>query len=330
MLWLYIILGVIFVFILLLISLYIIAKKLHNKLFQHRYQNDPRIRYYTKEEFNLGFKSVEIKLEDEILRGGLYFYPDYDEKKIFILNHGMWSGVDSYIQDIEYFASKGYLVLAMNYEGTLESSGKNIRGLSNSLRCVDYIVKYVKENEELKNKDIYVVGHSWGGFATVNIPYYHKDIKGILAIAPFYNVNSCMKGFLPKPLWISLPFYDLIERKLCGKYAKANALKTLKEFKGNIVILHSENDKMVKFKYNTNMLMKQNLKNASFLIFKDKDHNPHYSYSALECFNKFFREISSLSEEDKTEYMKNTDFHKMGELDKEVLDKALKLLLKEE
>jgi hypothetical protein len=37
-----------------------------------------------------------------------------------------------------------------------------------------------------------------------------------------------------------------------------------------------------------------------------------------------------LSEEDKTEYMKKTDFHKMGELDKEVLDKALKLLLKEE
>ena len=139
-----------------------------------------------------------------------------------------------------------------------------------------------------------------------------------------------MKGLFPKPLWISLPFFDLIEKKLCGKYAKANALKTLKEFKGNIVILHSENDKMVKFKYNTNMLMKQNLKNASFLIFKDKDHNPHYSYSALECFNKFFREISSLSEEDKTEYMKNTDFHKMGELDKEVLDKALKLLLKEE
>ena len=87
--WLYIILGVIFIFILLLISLYLITKKFHNKLFQNRYQNDPRIRYYTKEEFNLEFKSVEIKLEDEILRGGLYFYPNYDNNKLFILNHGM-------------------------------------------------------------------------------------------------------------------------------------------------------------------------------------------------------------------------------------------------
>ena len=89
--------------------------------------------------------------------------------------------------------------------------------------------KFVLENEELKNKDIYVVGHSWGGFATVNIPYYHKDIKGILAIAPFYSINSCMKGLLSKPLWILLPFFDFIEKKLCGKYAKANALKTLKD-----------------------------------------------------------------------------------------------------
>ena len=326
MVWLYIILGILAFLVIFAIVSFAIAKKLHKAFFGGNYKDDTRISYYTKEEFNLEFKEVEIKLEDSTLTGGLYNYHSYDKTKIFVVFHGMWSGVSAYIQDIEYICSKGYQVLAMNYEGTNNSTG-SLRGLANSLRCADSIINYVKTNEELKNREIYVYGHSWGGFAASNIPYFHKDIKGVIALAPFISISSCMKGMLPKGLWFIIPFYKIIEYGKTKKYSKANSITSLADFKGNVVIIHSTNDKVVKFKYNTNMLKKK-LSNVSYIIVDDKDHCPQYSINAVAVGRKFMEETSKMSEEEKTEYMKGFDFHSMGALDKNLLDKAFGLLLK--
>ena len=327
MLWLYIILGIIGFFIIIFIISYLIAKKLHNSFFSGHFNNDTRIRFYTKEEFGLEFSSLEIKVENDTMKGGLYNYKDYDNTKIFVVLHGMWSGVDAYMQDIEYICKKGYQVLAMNYVGTNDSTG-NLVGLGNSLRCADYILNYIKSNNELKDKDIYVYGHSWGGFATSNIPYYHNDIKGICALAPFISITNCMKGLLPKPLWFIIPAYLLIEYHKTKKYSLANSYKSLKDFKGNIVIIHSKNDKTVDFKYNTYKLQKK-LKNANFIIV-NKDHCPQYSDNAVMVGREYMNSISKMTEDEKTSYMLNFDFHSMGELDNEVLDRAFKFLLNSE
>lgn len=325
MLWLYIILGIFAFLCIYFIIAFLIAKKLHKSFFSGHFYNDSRIRFYNKEEFGLEFTPVEIKVDNSIIRGGLYNYKEYDSTKLFIVNHGMWSGVSAYIQDVEYFCKKGYQVLAMNYEGTNESDG-NLVGLGNSLRCVDHIVKYVKSNPELNTRDIYVYGHSWGGFATSNIPYYHKDIKGILAISPFISIKSCMKGLLPKALWFIIPVYMLIEYSKTKGYSRANSYKSLKNFKGNVVIIHSENDNLVKFKYNTYKLQKK-LPHASFLIEKEKDHCPQYTHQAIQITRKYLEDLKGMTEEEKTKYMEGFDFHAMGALDCELLDKALKLLL---
>ena len=326
MLWLYIILGILAFLLIFAIVAYAIAKKLHKAFFIGHYYDDTRINYYTKEEFGLDFSPVEINMEDSILKGGLYSYPNYDKTKIFVVFHGMWSGVAAYVQDIEYICHKGYQVLAMNYEGTNDSTG-NLRGLANSLRCADAIIKYVKENPLLKEREIYVYGHSWGGFAATNIPYYYKDIKGVLALAPFISISSCMKGMLPKGLWFIIPFYKIIEYGKTKKYSKANAITSLADFKGNVVIIHSTNDKVVKFKYNTNMLKKK-LSNLNYIIVDDKDHCPQYSINAVAVGRKFMEETSKMGEKEKTEYMKGFDFHSMGALDNSLLDKAFGLLLK--
>lgn len=328
MLWLYIILGILGFFIILCIIAYLIAKKLHKSFFSGHYYNDTRITYYTKEEFNLEFTPLEIPVDNEVMKGGLYNYKEYDNQKIFVVLHGMWSGVDAYMQDIAYICKKGYQVLAVNYLGTNDSTG-SLTGLGNSLRCADYIMNYIKSNDELKNRDIYVYGHSWGGFATSNIPYYHKDIKGICALAPFISIKGCMEGLLPKPLWFIIPAYLWIEYRKTKKYSLCNTYKSLMDFKGNSVIIHSVNDKTVNFKYNTYKLQKK-LSNTHFLVVTDKDHCPQYSTLAVEVGRKYMKAISSMSEEEKTEYMKTFDFHSMGELDVPLLDKAFELLLNPE
>ena len=326
--WLYILIGVLVV-ILILLVLFLLAAISHAKLFSHRYLTDTRVKCYTKEEFGLDSEDIELKVDDTILRGAIFSYPNSKEDSLFIYCHGMWSGIPEYMQDIEFFCKNGYKVLAIEYEGTNKSDGKNIRGLSNSLRCIDALMKYVYQRDDLKNRKIYVAGHSWGGFATLNIPYYYPEIKGVFAISPFVSVVNCYKGLLPVFLWCLIPFSYLIERLCCKKFAKANALKHLEKFKGNIVILHSTNDKLVKFKYNTNKLMKNKNIHAKYLIVDDKFHHPHYTKEAVKAFYEYIKKMNSfISQEEKTEYMKTVNFHKLGELDEDLLKQALEYVVK--
>lgn len=326
MMWLYIILAFLGLFIIYVILGFVIAIKLHKSFFYNRYKDDSRINYFTKEEFNLISEDITVPMDNIKLRGGLFYYPNYDSKKLIILNHGMWSSITAYIQDIAYFAKKGYQVLAINHEGVESSDGKSIRGLANSLRCLDNVINYVKSTDRFKDLDLYVVGHSWGGFAASNITKYHKDIKGILAISPFISVNNCLKGFFPKIIWFSIPFFLILEKIYCKKYYNANAYKSLKDFKGNIVIIHSKNDNIVKFLYNTNVLIKKKL-NASFLIYDNRDHCPHYTMDSILLTRKFNEEVKKIDPKEVDDYMRNTDFHKLGYIDEEVLDKAVSLLI---
>lgn len=327
MLWLYIILGVFCFFIVIGIIGFFYVLKLHKNLFGNRYSNDTRINYFKKEEFNLEEEPVEVNMEGITLRGGLFYYSDIKTNNLLVLNHGMWSSIDAYMQDIAYYAKKGFLVIAINHEGVESSDGKNIKCLANSLKCLDYVLRYVKSNPRFKDYNLYVVGHSWGGFATINITSYHNDIKGIFAISPFISVKACMKGLFPKALWPFIPLFLLIEKHYASLYSKANALKGLKDFKGNIVIMHSRNDNIVKFRYNTGMLVKKHINNISYIIVEDRDHNPYYTYESIMATRKFQNDIKGLSNSEKDLFMKNTDFHKLGYLDEELLDKAVKLLL---
>ena len=324
----YIVLGVISFLVLICIILFIISLNVHKKLFSNRFKSDSRISFYNKEEFGLNSKPIEISMGEVALRGAIYSYPNYKSDSIFVYCHGMWSGIPEYMQDIEFFCKNGYPVLAIEYEGTNDSSGKNIRGLSNSLRCIDKAIDYIESDSKLKDKKIYVAGHSWGGFAASNIVKYHKNIKGIIAISPFISIKNCYKGLLNKALWCLIPFLYLIDLVKCGKYAKSNTIKSLKEFKGNIVILHSKNDRIVKFKYNTLLLMNNKNIKANYIIVDDKNHHPHYSKEALALLNEYEEKLRFLkTEEERTNYMKTVNFHKLGELDYEVLTKALNLLI---
>ena len=75
-------------------------------------------------------------------------------------------------------------------------------------------------------------------------------------------------------------------------------------------------------------MLKQRLPKFNYILVDDKDHCPQYSIDAVEVGRKFMEATSKMSEEEKTEYMKNFDFHSMGALDNKLLDKAFLLLFK--
>lgn len=309
------------VFLLLLLLSYI----LHNKVFGNRFTPDPLITFYTKEEFNLNSTSVEIKAKKEVIRGAFYYYDNPIDDKIIIYAHGMWSSTKAYIQDIEFLCKAGYMVLGFDYIGTDLSSGKSIKGLSNGLKSLDYVIKYIKDNYQ--NKDIYVIGHSWGAFNTINSTKYHKDIKKVVAMAPFVSIAKVFKGMLPKKLRLLIPFIVLVEFFKCGKYAMANSLKSLNKYKGKAYILHSKNDNTISYKDSTLYIQnKTKNKNIKYNIVDNKYHNPNYSDSAINNLVSYSKSLSGKSKEEIIEIKKNTDFHKLGELDIDIMNDIVNFL----
>ena len=296
----------------------------HKRLFKDRYTKDPDINYYTKEEYNMVMVPVEFKVKRNTVRGGIYYNRLNEYKGVIVFCHGMFSSIHSYMQEIGYFASKGYKVLAVNYTGIDSSDGKNYKGFGHSLQCIDEAIKFAKSHSDLSKYEISVVGHSWGGFAALNIQKYHKDIKKVVAISPFVSIHRLLLRFLPKWTYFILPMFVFVDSLKCGKYSYANALRTLKK-KDNVLIISSPNDHMVNYNYNIKKLIDTN-KNLSSIIVDGKYHNPHYTMEAVNLLLEYSSKMRLLDERGKLKLKRNTDFHKLGELDIDIMDKALEFI----
>lgn len=316
-----IVIGVLLVIILIL---FMFIMKIHNNMFNKRFELDPLVTLYDDEKLNK--KNIVFKCGKTSLRGFIYSYPNMNYKGTLVFSHGMFSSHKSYMQEIIYFANQGYKVLGFDYEATSLSDGDWLRGFGNSLRCLDYAIRFVKSNDELNNNKLVVVGHSWGGYAASNILKYHNDIDKVIALAPFASIMNLLKGYLPKFLYFLLPLMLLADATKCGKYSFANNFRTLKN-KNNVMVLHSKDDHMVKYEYNTSKLLKKNPKINS-LIFNNKRHNPNYTSESVIRLTEYSSKASKLKGDELVEFKKSTDFLSLGKLDKEIMQKIMEFIEK--
>ncbi len=302
----------------------IIAYKIYKIEFRHRYENNPNIKYYSFSEFNLNQRLIEIPYKKETLRGYLVDNGNYDKNKLVIFCHGATSTIDAYAQDISYIALKGYQVLAINYIGVGMSTGNSLIGGSGSLFSTYQILKYVKNNPEFKDKEIYTIGHSWGSYAASNIVKYFKDIKGFVALAT-YRKPTLALGNINKKYYIFLPFLFLIDYFHEGKFILDNFLKSIKKYNGKGLVIHSNNDPIIDFNKNF-IYLKEHTKNKNieFMEVENRLHNPEYTIAAANSYIEFTKKLNSYNTiDEKIEYMKTVDFHALGELDTVIMDKIV-------
>lgn len=310
----------------ILLLVFLLALYIHHKVFGKRYEPDGIIRYYSENDFlGIEVEVLEIPYKKKYLRGKLYSYPEKIKKGIVIFSHGMWGSHCAYVQEIERLAKNGFKVLGIDAYGTELSDGKSILGLGNSLLTLDNTIPYIKKI--YPNEKIYIMGHSWGGFAASNIAKYHR-VEKIVAMSPFISVFKTYKLLLPKFLYPTLPFLVLIDAIKCGKYSFANTNRTLKSTQVDTLVLHSLDDPMLPFKKTTGRIQRKNINpHVCFHIVDGKKHNPDYTYEALRYTEEAFKKLRDIANaEEKLTYKKGLDYHKMGELDEKVFDVILDFL----
>ena len=309
-----------------IIGVFISIRKFHKSMFDKRYMPDPRISFYTKEEFNLEAAKIEAYVDNQKIVGYLYHNEIYDKNKLIIFCHGMFSSKESYMQDIGYIANKGFLVLGFDYLGTNESEGK-LLGFGNCLLSTDAIMKYIKSNDKLKDKDIYVIGHSWGTFAAGNIIKLYPEIKGCVLLAPMTNIKLITKTMSSKSIHMFLPLFLNYDNKKSGGYSKYDICDSLKDYNGKVLVIQSLSDPVIPSNIGIDRI-KEELKdkdNIKYIYPENRLHNPEYTKDAVKYYAEFVKNTKTLNEEELTEYMKTCNFHKMGELDPIIMDECIKI-----
>ena len=228
------------------------------------------------------------------LQGYYYYYPSARKDRLIVFDHGMGGGHVAYLKEIELIASHGYMVFTYDHTGCLESEGEDIGGFAQSLCDLDYAVNALKASKECGDAKFTVIGHSWGGFSTLNISALHPDIDSCISLSGFIGVERMVEQFFSGILKFYRPAILALEHESNPMYSLIDARRSLKGSKSRILYIASDNDPTVKTAYHFDTLKKNPPEGANieFMLVHGKLHNPNYSESAVAELSKMSKAMT--------------------------------------
>ena len=155
--------------------------------------------YFSPDHFpGLHAKAYDFKSsKGHDLKGFFYCYQGADSGKLIVFDHGMGNGHRAYMREIETLCKAGFVVYSYDHTGCMASGGGHIGGFAQSLADLDDCIAALKQEDFLRDRELCVVGHSWGGFSTMNIGAIHREVKKIVSMSGFVSVERIVKQSLP-------------------------------------------------------------------------------------------------------------------------------------
>lgn len=261
------------------------------------------------------------------LKGYFYSYENADESRLIVFDHGYGGGHRAYMKEIEKLCSAGYRVFAYDHTGCMESEGKSTNGFAQSLCDLNDCLNALKADESVNTSDISVMGHSWGGFSTLNICALHPDITHVVAMSGFVSVKKMIEQNFAGLLKGYRKGIYQIECESNPDFVSYDAVESLSKTNAKVLLIYSDDDKLVNkaihFDYLKNGLAGKD--NIKLLLVEGKGHNPNYTKDALKTLNDFVsakkkavKKKALSTDEQKKAFMNSFDWDKMTEQDENV------------
>lgn len=259
------------------------------------------------------------------LQGYLYSYDDFIEGRLIVFDHGFGGGHKAYMKEIEKLCAHGYRVFAYDHTGCMESGGKTPNGLAQSLCDLNDCITAIKADERLAGLDISVMGHSWGGFSTLNIASLHPEISHVVALCGFVSVEEMINTFFSGLLKGYRKAVLALEKESNPRFSTFHAAKSLKSTNAKALLIYSEDDQLCRRTHYD--ILKEGLKDEEhvrFLLVQNKGHNPNYTADAVKLLDEFGKARTKLAKrknvtkEEKAAFVASFDWEKMTEQDERV------------
>lgn len=293
-----------------------------------RYDDSGFLKFFSKDDFP-GLRAEAYRFPSShghTLSGCFYSYPQCDRTRLIVFDHGLGEGGHrSYLKEIERLCSLGFLVFAYDHTGCMDSGGANTGGFSQSLCDLDDCLKALKSDDAIDTTALSVMGHSWGGYAALNIAAYHRDLRRIVAISGFISVKAMIRQNFPGIFPFCRSRLMRLETASNPAYAPSCAVKALRNTDAHVLVIHSDDDPLVHKSEHFDVLQKAlgGKTNIEFLALTGKGHNPNYSDDAVACLFSLTEALAKgvpQTAEERNAFRDSFDWERMTAQDEAVWD----------
>ena len=270
-------------------------EKMYKGVLFRRHDPDGSVFYFSERDFP-GLVAEEFSFlskRGHKLFGNFYHYGSPNKDRLIVFEHGMGNGHNGYFREIEALARTGYLVYSYDHTGCNKSQGEHIHGLSGSLSDLDDCINALTSQRGFREEQISIVGHSWGGFSSLNILSFHPCIHSIVAMSGFISIPIMQKQVIPFPISFYRKRLYGLEIATNPEYAERCAIDVLSKTDRPVLVIHSTDDATVSYKKNFLPLKSalEHKNNISFLTISGSGHNPHYTAEAFAKKEGFFKDL---------------------------------------
>lgn len=199
-----------------------------------------------------------------------YYYKSSESLGLVVIVHGFHAGADEFIPLAEALVKSGYDVFSYDGTGIYDSHGESAVGMCQAIVDLDNVLSYLSRTSPYNNKEIFLIGHSMGGYAVSSILALHKEVAACVAIAPMNDGYNMMveKGreYVGDIALTAKPIFDTYQKMLFGDYVKLNGLNGINSVDIPVLIVQGLCDKTIP--HNT----------QSIYAKKDQITNPNVEY----------------------------------------------------
>ena len=222
-------------------------------------------------------KKVKFKIGNETLRGSLFIPNGKGPFPGVIFYHGRGSSRKRYLEISRRLAEAGIMALAFDFRGCGESDGKfpdqtQRMGIDDARAGLEFLLK-----QNVDKDRIGVMGTSFGGFVAAIIVPEFEFIKSIVLRVPAVYPNEALDMHVKL-----ISDLSKIEKE---KWLASIAYDGISKFKGNLLVIQSEKDEVVKDWIVKNYYDKAiSSRNKKLVIQKGAGHDLRENPSALNEF----------------------------------------------
>lgn len=253
---------------------------------------------------DLPHTNVSFKSNDQLLIGNLF---GENNKGLIVFAHGLGLGSDDYYLITKELAKNGYQVLAYDSTGSFRSQGETTVGINQSLIDLRSALDYVLSDKSLETSRLFLVGHSWGGYAVAAILNDKKyPIKGIVSLGASNSASELIYHNVEHPAQrVMYPFIAFYHLLAFGKNFFYTAVSGLNKSKVPALIVHGTKDEQIVLETTSiashrNRITNPNVEyfirdevgnNGHNSIFEDKDNPKEMDTTLLKRILSFFDSI---------------------------------------
>ncbi len=255
--------------------------------------------YYDHYKDRYPREEVRFKSGENELHG--FIYGAENDKALLVFAHGIGSGHEDYLKELLWFVDKGWRVFAYDATGSGHSEGEGTMGLPQSALDLDAALTFAESDSRLNSLPVFLMGHSWGGYAVTAALNFDHKIAGVASVAGYavpvemiYEFSTDVVGNARPLIYPSIVLYNKLR---FGKYSGLSAVDGINGSDTPVLIIHGTNDGMIG--YNESSIISKRGKitnpNVRYVTLENVTHGGmFYTEEAREYKNKFAEEINKL------------------------------------